>query len=242
MNRVLITLVATAGIAFTSGCATKNYVRKEMSPTVNKVNELDELTRKNTNDIRDLDTRAQKGIADVNAKSDEAAQKAQVAGQKAGEAQTLASQAAGKADMLGNVVANLDNYHPVAEASVHFGFNQDKLTKKAKAALDQFAAEIPNAKSYIVELTGGTDSVGDKQYNYELSQRRARAVVQYLAQNFDVPAHKIYVIGIGEDKTVAENSSSSGRAQNRRVDLRLMTNAVGTDAPTQASNNQPQQR
>lgn len=241
MNRFLITLVATAGIALSTGCATKNYVRKEMAPTVNKVNELDEMTRKNSNDIRDLDARATKGIADVNAKSAEADQKAQVAGQKAGEAQTLASQAAGKADMLGNVVANLDNYHPVAEASIHFGFNQDKLTKKAKTALDEFAKEIPNAKSYIVELTGGTDSVGDKAYNYELSQRRARAVVQYLAQNYDVPAHKIYVIGIGEDKEVAKNSSASGRAQNRRVDLRLMTNAVGTDAPTQASNVQPQQ-
>lgn len=241
MNRVLITLVATAGMAISTGCATKNYVRKEMAPTVNKVNELDELTRKNTNDIRDLDTRAQKGISDVNAKSAEANQKAQVAGQKAGEAQTLASQADGKAEMLRNAVANIDNYRPVAEASVHFGFNQDKLTKKAKQALDLFAAEVPNAKGYIVELTGGTDSVGDKNYNYDLSQRRARAVVQYLASTHNIPAHKIYVIGLGEDKSVAENSNASGRAENRRVDLRLMTNSVEA-GETQASNNQPNQQ
>jgi outer membrane protein OmpA-like peptidoglycan-associated protein len=215
-----------------SGCATKNYVRKEMSPSVNKINELDEMTAKTTNDIRDVDARAQKGIASVNDKAAAVDQKAQAAGQRATEAQTLANNAANRADVISNTVANLDNYRPVVEASVHFAFDSDVLTKKAKEALDQLAAQIPNTKGYIVELLGGTDSVGDPQYNYQLSQRRAAAVTQYLASQFQVPAHKVYVIGLGEDKTAAPNSNAAGRAKNRRVDVRLMTNVQ--ENPTSA--------
>lgn len=229
----LITIFAGAALMLASGCATKNYVRKEMNPTVNKINELDELTAKTTNDIRDVDSRAQKGITDVNDKAAAVDQKAQAAGQRATEAQTLANNAVNRADVLSNTVANLDNYRPVVEASVHFGFDSDVLTKKAKEALDQLAAQIPNTKGYIVELIGGTDSVGDPQYNYELSQRRAAAVTQYLASQFQVPAHKVYVIGLGEDKTAASNASSAGRAKNRRVDVKLMTNVQ--ENPTTAS-------
>jgi OmpA-OmpF porin, OOP family len=237
MNKFLVMILAGA-VALTSGCATKNYVRKEMGPTVDKVNELDQLTSKNTNAIRDVDERAQKGIAGVTARAQEVDQKAQTAGQRANEAQTLASSASTRADQLGTVVANLDNYRSVAEASVHFGFDRAELTKKAKEALDQLAAEIPNTKGYIVELTGGTDSVGDTQYNYELSKRRAAAVTQYLASEHGVPAHKIYVIGLGEDKAVASNRDVQGRRENRRVDVRLMSNmaeenkASGTASPT----------
>jgi outer membrane protein OmpA-like peptidoglycan-associated protein len=231
MTKSLMTLMAGAAMLISSGCATKNYVRKEMSPTVNKINELDEMTAKNTNDIRDVDARATKGISDVNTKASEVDQKAQAAGQKATEAQTLASAANSKADVISNVVANLDNYRPVTEASVHFAFNSDVLTKRAKEALDQLAQEIPNTKGYIIELIGGTDSTGDPQYNYELSQRRAAAVTQYLAANHGVPAHKVYVIGLGEDKKAASNSSAAGRAKNRRVDVRLMTNIQENETP-----------
>src|SRR5689334_1307697 len=66
-------------------------------------------------------------------------------------------------------------------------------------------------------------------YNYDLSERRAAAVIQYLASH-GVPAHTIYNIGLGEDKPVASNSSASGRAENRRVDVRLMTNTVATQS------------
>ncbi|HUR36831.1 MAG TPA: OmpA family protein [Terriglobales bacterium] len=235
MKRIVIALCAVSGMLISTGCATKNYVRKEMTPIVDKVNELDDLTAKNTQQIRDVDSRAQQGLAGVNAKSAEADQKAQAAGTRAGEAQTIASGAVTRAQKLSDVVANLDNYQPVAEASVHFGFDKDALTKKSREALDQFAAEVPNAKGYIVELTGGTDSVGDKQYNYQLSERRAAAVVQYLLANHNIPAHKIYVIGLGEDKEVAPNQSAKGRAENRRVEVRLLANMLNNNQPAPAT-------
>src|SRR3954453_5768571 len=169
MNRNLIICLAAAAMFASVGCATKNHVRNELTPVVNKVNELHEITARHTNEIKDIDTRTQQGLSTVNAKSAEADQKAQAAGQRAAEAQTLASNTASKAEALTTTVANLDNYRSVAEASVHFGFNKADLTKKAKQALDQFAAEVPNTKGYLVELIGATDSVGDKQYNYDLS-------------------------------------------------------------------------
>jgi outer membrane protein OmpA-like peptidoglycan-associated protein len=242
-SRIAITVLAAAGLMASVGCATKNNVRAQMTPVVNKVNELDDITKKNTNDIKDVDSRTQAGLNDVNAKSTAADQKAQAAGQRASEAQTVASSAANRAESLANTVINLDNYKPMSEAAVHFGFDKAELTKRAKAALDEFGAQIPNAKGYIVELIGGTDSVGNKDYNYELSQRRAAAVVQYLAQKYDVPAHKIYVVGLGKDKAVADNRTTDGRAQNRRVDLRLMTNVQnGPEAVGTSAQNVPQQQ
>ncbi len=76
-------------------------------------------------------------------------------------------------------------------------------------------------------VEGGTDSVGSSDYNYDLSQRRANAVIQYLAAQHNVPAHKIYLIGLGKDKPVDSNKTADGRAKNRRVDVRLMTNTSG---------------
>src|SRR5947209_5991615 len=90
--------------------------------------------------------------------------------------------------------------------------------------LDELTASVQNAQHYIITVEGGADSVGSKDYNYGLSQRRADAVIQYLAQKANIPAHKIFVIGLGKDHPVAANDSSAGRAKNRRVEVRLMTN------------------
>ena len=143
-SRTLVILFAGTSIFFSAGCATKNYVKKESAPIVDKTNELDDLTAKNTRDIKDTDTRAQKGISDVKTKADAADQKALAAGKQADEAQGIAQTASTNVNTLATTVANLDNYHPVVETAVHFGFAQAVLTKKAKEALDKLAAEIPN--------------------------------------------------------------------------------------------------
>lgn len=238
MKQVIFAAVIAGSLLLTTGCATKNYVRKETAPIVNKVNELDDLTAQNSRDIRDVDARATQGIQGAQAKADAANQKALVAGKTADEANVLATQASTRVDALHNTVANLDNYRPVVETSVHFGFDQATLSKKAKEALDQLAQEIPNQKHYILVVEGGTDSTGDANYNYQLSERRASAVIQYLAEEHSIPAHKIYVIGLGKDKKVASNGSAAGRAKNRRVDVRLMTNSG--ESNQSASTSEPQ--
>ena len=241
MERISVfALVMAASLPFSVGCATKKYVRNETAPTINKVNELDDLTAKNTRDIRDVDSRTQQGIQSVHAAAAAADQKALSAGQSADQAQNLATQAANRADSLTGVVANLDNYRPVVETAVHFGFNKFNLTPKAKQALDELGADLPNTKHYIVVVDGNTDSVGSADYNYLLSKRRADSVIEYLVTKYQIPAHKIYIIGLGKDKPVAENSNTAGRAKNRRVDVRLMTNMT-EPAPTSASSSVPQQ-
>jgi outer membrane protein OmpA-like peptidoglycan-associated protein len=230
MNRTSLIFMLAAGMAVSVGCSSKNYVRQQTTPLINKTNELDDMTAKNSRDIKDVDSRAQAGIQQVQAKAAEVDQKAQAAGQQAGQAQTLADNATHRVDSLTSTVANLDNYRVVTETSVHFGFNKDNLTKNAKEALDQLATDVQNTKGYIITVEGGTDSVGGKDYNYDLSQRRADSVIQYLASQHSIPAHKIYLIGLGKDKPVESNDTKDGRAKNRRVDVRLMTNTAGDNA------------
>ena len=240
MTRTSLVICLAVSIAATVGCSSKNYVKSQTTPLINKTNELDDLTAKNSKEIKDVDARVQSGLAAVNAKTDAADQKAETAGQNATQAQQMADAANGRVGVLTNTVANLDNYHPVAETSVKFAFNRDNLTPKAKEALDQLAGQISSTKNYIIALDGNTDSVGPEDYNYDLSQRRANSVIQYLATKYNVPAHKIYVIGLGKDKPVDSNKTAAGRADNRRVDVRLMTNTVGDQpaaAPTTGQNN-----
>ena len=240
MNRTSLLICLAASMVATVGCASKNYVKQQTTPLINKTNELDDLTAKNTRDIKDVDARAQAGIQAVNTKTAEVEQKTQTASQNATQAQQTADAASGRVNVLTNTVANLDNYHAVAETSVKFGFNRDNLTPKAQEALDQLASSIASTKGYIIALEGGTDSVGPADYNYDLSQRRANSVIQYLATKYNVPAHKIYVIGLGKDKPVESNKTSTGRADNRRVDVRLMTNTVGdTNQPAPATGQNP---
>ena len=234
MTRTSLVICLTASMMATVGCASKNYVKQQTTPLINKTNELDDLTAKNSREIKEVDARAQSGIQAVNAKTAEVEQKAQTAGQNATSAQQMADAANTRVGVLTNTVINLDNYRPVAETSVKFGFDKDVLTPKSKAALDQLANNISSTKGYIITLEGGCDSVGPADYNYDLSQRRANSVIQYLASKYNVPAHKMYVIGLGKDKPVESNKTSTGRADNRRVDVRLMTNTQG--ASTTGSN------
>jgi len=239
MNRTSLVICLAAGMMSTVGCVSKNYVKNQTTPLINKTNELDDLTAKNTRDIKDVDARAQAGIQAINTKTAEVEQKTQNAAQNASQAQQMADAANGRVSVLTDTVANLDNYHAVAETSVKFGFNKDNLTPKSKEALDQLGSQISNTKGYIIALEGGTDSVGPADYNYDLSQRRANSVIQYLATKYNVPAHKIYVIGLGKDKPVETNKTSAGRADNRRVDVRLMTNTVGGSQQTPTASNNP---
>jgi outer membrane protein OmpA-like peptidoglycan-associated protein len=240
MNRASLVIALAASMAATVGCASKNYVKQQTTPLINKTNELDDLTAQNSKAIKDVDTRAQQGIQQVNQAAAAADQKAQAAGQQAAQAQQSADNAVHRVDVLSNAVANLDNYRVVTEASVHFGFDRDFLTKQAKEDLDKLATTVPNTKGYIITVEGGTDSVGPADYNYGLSERRANSVIQYLGSKYNIPAHKIYVIGLGKDKPVEDNKTRDGRAANRRVDIRLMTNtAEGQQQPAATTGSAP---
>jgi OOP family OmpA-OmpF porin len=228
-SRLGMFVVATLAIAGVTGCASKNYVRNQTAPLIEHTNKLEDQTAKNNRDINDVNERATAGIDKAQSAADTANQNAQVATKSASEAENAATDAVHRANRLDSVVKNLDNYKQMADVTVTFGFDKSVLTADDKEQLDNFANQLGNAKSYILEVTGGTDSTGPAQYNYELSQRRADAVVQYLAAKYNIPAHRFYLIGIGEDQEVAPNTTASGRQKNRRVEVQLLTNMVDTE-------------
>ena len=230
-------LVAGASVfmLMSAGCATKNYVRTQTTPLIQHTNELEDQTAANHRNLQDVDSRATAGIQNAQTAASNADQKAVAAGQAATQAQQSAQEAMNHADTLESVVSNIDTYHQVADTNVHFAFNKATLTRRDKADLDNFASQLGNTKSYILEITGGTDSTGSKQYNYQLSERRAETVAQYLATKYNVPPHKFYLIGIGKDVEVASNRSASGRAKNRRVEIQLLSNATQSTNPQQGA-------
>src|SRR5580698_1051430 len=225
-----VALASAFVIVFTVGCSTKNYVRSQTTPIIQQTNQLDSKTAADHRDIVDTDERAKTGIAGAQSAASTADQHALAAGQSADTANHSAQEAYNRVDSLTGVVANLDNYKQLSDVSVTFAFDKYVLTASDKKELDDLAANLTSTRGYILEVTGGTDSVGDAQYNYQLSQHRADAVVNYLSSKYNIPPHKFYLIGIGKENPVADNTSRSGRAQNRRVDVKLMSNMAQSSA------------
>jgi outer membrane protein OmpA-like peptidoglycan-associated protein len=235
MTYRLALCVATLALAGMTGCATKNYVRSQTAPLIDHTNSLEDKTADNNRNIHDVDSRAQAGIKQAQGSADTATQNAQTAQKAAGDAETAANDVVHRANSLDEVVKGLDNYRSMGDVAVTFGFDKAALSDDDKQQLDQFAGQLGTQKSYILEVTGGTDSTGPDQYNYELSQRRADAVVQYLAAKYGVPAHRFYLIGIGKDKAVAPNDTRENRQKNRRVEVKLLTNIGGQTGQQTAS-------
>jgi OOP family OmpA-OmpF porin len=228
-------LASALALTLTVGCSTKNYVRSQTTPIIQQTNDLDTKTAADHRAIVDTDERAKTGIAGAQSAANTADQHALAAGQSADAANHSAQEAYNRVDNLSGVVANLDNYKQLSEVNVTFAFDKDVLTSSDKKQLDDLAANLTSARGYILEVTGGTDSVGDAAYNYQLSQRRADAVVNYLSSKYNIPPHKFYLIGIGKDQQVASDSTAAGRAKNRRVDIKLMSNMSDQPASTHAA-------
>ena len=234
-SQPLAFLVFAPSLLFSSaflGCSSKKYVRSQTAPIVQNINELDNKTAADHRAIADTDQRATTGIGNAQAAADAANQHALAAGSAASQANTSALEAANRVDSLAGAIANLDQYKPLANLSVTFAFDKAVLTPADKQQLDTFAATLTSARGYILQVTGGTDSVGNADYNYQLSQRRADAVVNYLSAKFNIPPHKFYLVGIGKDVQVADDRTAAGRAKNRRVEIQLLSNMSQTPAST----------
>ena len=252
-TNIALTLVLGATM-LAGGCATKKYVRNTAAPIQAKVDQVGDQTNKNSASIEDsrkeikaVDERAETGIS-------AAKERAMTADNHAGEAMTKATEANGVAteardlshkntseiDALRNVVANIDDYKPVAETAVQFGFAKDKLTPEAQESLDKLAADKGNMKRFVVAVEGFTDKTGSPEYNNALSQRRANAVVNYLVTKHDIPLFRVYMVGLGSQKPADEGRGREARSKNRRVEVKIysadQTMASGA-APASAEDN-----
>jgi outer membrane protein OmpA-like peptidoglycan-associated protein len=225
------------GALLAGGCATKKYVRNTTAPIQAKVDQVGEQTTQNSQQITDtrgqvkqVDERAQSGISAAQERASTADQHAQAADQHAGEAMNHANQAQQSADQamngvnsLRSVVANLDDYKLQTSANVPFKFNKYVLSSESKQDLDQLAEQVKADKRYFIAVEGYTDSTGTKEYNEQLSKRRADAVVEYLVAKHDIPVYRIHTIGLGEEKPVDEARNRAARAKNRRVEVKVFT-------------------
>src|SRR5258705_2759255 len=133
-------------------------------------------------------------------------------------------------------ISALDDYEPQTVAAVNFKVGSAVLLPDSKTKLDDIATKALNAKGYVLEVSGYTDTTGSIQLNRMLSQKRADAVIRYLVENHNIPLRRIVTpYGYGESHPVADNTSRDGRAENRRVEIKLLVNK-GLTAPSPTMN------
>jgi len=140
-------------------------------------------------------------------------------------AQETADSAVAGVNATNERISALDDYEPQTVTAVNFKVGSAALLPDSKTKLDDIATKALNAKGYVLEVSGYTDTTGSVQLNRMLSQRRADAVIRYLVENHNIPLRRIVTpYGYGESHPVADNTSREGREQNRRVEIKLLVN------------------
>ena len=133
-------------------------------------------------------------------------------------------------------VTQLDDYDVQEVVAVTFRTNSAVLSPAAKEQLDGLALKANETRGYVIEVAGHTDSTGSETKNFRLSRQRADAVVQYLAVHHKIPLRRfVSPMGFGKTDAVAENNTAAGRAQNRRVEVKMMLNRGLTKQTTSAA-------
>lgn len=149
-------------------------------------------------------------------------------------AQATADAAVAGVNATNDRISALDDYTPQESVAVNFRTGSAVLNPDAKTKLDEVATKALAAKGYVLEVTGFADSTGSTARNRALSQRRADAVIRYLVENHQIPLRRIVTpYGFGESNPVADNKSRDGRAENRRVEVKVLVNkGLTSPAPT----------
>ncbi|MFL6212554.1 MAG: OmpA family protein [Blastocatellia bacterium] len=155
---------------------------------------------------------------------EELSQVANLAKGGAAAAQQSADQAIEGVNKTNDRISSLDEYEEKNTATVNFKVGSAVLTAEGKALLDEVATRAKSEKGYVIEVRGFASSDGSESLNDRLSERRAEAVMRYLAQH-EIPLRRIVLpFGYGEAMPVADNTTREGRKQNRRVEVKLMVN------------------
>jgi outer membrane protein OmpA-like peptidoglycan-associated protein len=213
-------------IAGLPACATKGFVRtrvQEVNARVDtltqSVEETQERTRRNEGAIKDTDQKAQA----AQAAADQASQAATAAGSDAKVAGTKAGEVAVKTDAIDKASKRLVYTVVLSDDEGQFKFGKTALPDEAKAKIDGIVNQLKaDPKGAYLEIEGYTDSVGGKVINERIGLERAENVKRYLFEQHQIPLHKMNVISYGEANPVASNKTAVGRAQNRRIVIRVL--------------------
>ena len=226
MNRNLIAVLLLT-VAVAPACATKKFVRTSVGEVNSKVDALKGPVEETQARTRTNEGRI--GVVD---------QKAEAAGKSAAEARNAADAAAIAARDAGARVVAVDGHVAAVEAASrrliyevtlsenqgNFTFGKTDLPDPAKARIDEVVNRLKaDPKGVYIEVEGHTDNVGSNENNERLGLERAEAVKRYIYEQHKVPLHKISVISYGEEKPAAPNNTKEGRAQNRRVVIRVLS-------------------
>jgi peptidoglycan-associated lipoprotein len=215
--------IVVLAIGGSTACATKKYVRTSVGEVNEKVDsqgraieETQERTRKNEGRISEVDSKAQAAAQSAQAANDAAAQAKSAATAVGAEANT-------KFDAIDKASKRLVYEVVLSEDQGNFKFGKTTLPDEAKQKIDEMVAQMKqDPKNIYLEIEGHTDNVGDKATNERIGLQRADAVKRYLYEQYQIPLHKMNVISYGMEKPVAPNKTKAGRAQNRRVVIKVL--------------------
>ena len=225
-NSLFVVGVFAAALSVAPACASKKFVRTSVGEVNEKVGTMGKSLEETQERVRTAEGR----IVEVD-------QKAGAANQAAGAAQQTANSATGAAARAAEIGKSAEARAANVEAATRklifetvlsedrgkFKLGKAELPEDAMGAIDQMVAQLKaDPKAVWVEIEGHTDNVGDTRYNNALGLQRAEAVKRYLYEKHQVPLHKINVISYGEEKPVAPNNTKDGRAQNRRVVIKVL--------------------
>jgi len=195
-----------------------------------RANPLEERASAAEGRLSEVEQNAQK----LSGQLDELAAVSNAARGGAKAAQDTADSAVAGVNATNERISALDDYTPQETAAVNFRTGSAVLLPDAKTKLDEIATKALNAKAYVVEVTGHADATGNANFNRQLSQRRADAVIRYLVEQHKIPLRRIITpYGFGATEPIADNKTREGRSQNRRVEVKILVNKGLTQpAPT----------
>jgi peptidoglycan-associated lipoprotein len=221
MKRFVVGIpVLALALSGTTACATKKFVRGEVGQVNEKVDTLTRTVEENQERTRANEQK----IGEVDQKVAQVDQKAAQAGQRADEARSAADAVNTRADAIEKAAKRLVYEVVLSEDKGGFKFGQASVPEEAASELDQLVQQLKaNPSGAWIEIEGHTDSTGPEEVNYRLGLERAENVKRYLYETHQVPLHKINVISYGEEKPIAPNNTRDGRAQNRRVVIKVLT-------------------
>ena len=222
-NSLMTVGVIVTALSVAPACATKKFVRTSVGEVNDKVTSQGKTLEETQERVRQAEGR----ITEVDAK-------AAAAGDSANKANSAATEAANRAVEVGRTaearavsiegeMRKLIFETVLSEDRGQFKLGKAELPADATGALDNMVNQLKQDKKNVwVEIEGHTDSTGDKKMNETLGLMRAEAVKRYLYETHQIPLHKNNVISYGEDKPVAPNNTRDGRAQNRRVVIKVL--------------------
>jgi len=207
--RTVIVPLLAASVAL-AGCAKKSFVQREVSEVNKKVDAVSAEVEKTQqrvqqNEVRidAVDKSAQSGIGEAKGSAAAAMTKAQEA------------EKAAKGKLIYTVTLSNDK--------VRFPVNKAEISGEAKAMIDEAVSPLVKENRGVwFEIEGHTDTTGEVAYNFRLGEERALAVRDYIAKTHGIALNRLNVISYGEEKPVADNKDREGRAQNRRVVIRIL--------------------